>query len=102
VDTALWVVPLIALAYVAANFPFHVYRTIWAYGSLGDIIQLSRPVLAVTVLVFGINIFAPHLGPFEGVLAHDPDGAGVRSFERDLPLSVVLIAAALIFPAWRQ
>ncbi|MEX0783199.1 MAG: nucleoside-diphosphate sugar epimerase/dehydratase [Dehalococcoidia bacterium] len=98
VDTALWAVPLIAAAYITANLFFHVYRTIWIYGSLGDVIQLFRPVLLVTAVIFAVNVFAPHWGAFEGVLAHDPDGLGPRSLERDLPLGVVLIAGALIFP----
>jgi FlaA1/EpsC-like NDP-sugar epimerase len=76
-DTAIRAVPVIALAYVVANFSFHVYRTIWAYGSLGDVIALFRPVLLVTVVVFGVSIFLN---------------------ERDVPLSVILIAGALIFP----
>lgn len=97
-DTAVWLVPVIAVGYIAANWVFHVYRTIWAYGSLGDVIQLFRPVLLVTFLVFGLSIFAPHVSFLEGVLAHDPDGFGVRSVERDFPLSVILIAGALIFP----
>jgi FlaA1/EpsC-like NDP-sugar epimerase len=71
------VLPLIAAAYVVANLVFGVYRTMWAYGSLGDIIALFRPVLATTALVFSANLWVQ---------------------ERDLPLSVVLIAGALIFP----
>lgn len=99
VDTALLVVPAIAILYVIANALFHVYRTIWAYGSLGDIIQLFRPVLLVTALIFTVNVFVPLIGPLETVLAEDPDGAeGSRSAERDIPLGVVLIAGALIFP----
>ncbi len=99
VRSALWVVPIIAAAYIGANLLLHVYRTIWAYGSLGDVIQLFRPVLVVTVVIFVINIFVPHSGIFEGTLAHDPDGPfGVRNVERDIPLGVVLIAGALIFP----
>jgi FlaA1/EpsC-like NDP-sugar epimerase len=77
VDTAIRAVHVIAVAYVLANFLFHVYRTIWAYGSLGDVIALFRPVLLVTVAVFGVSIFLD---------------------ERDVPLSVILMAGALIFP----
>lgn len=76
-DFVVRVVPVIALAYVAANLLFGVYRTVWAYGSLGDILALFRPVLLITLLVFGVNFW-------------------VR--DRDLPLSVVLIAGELIFP----
>jgi FlaA1/EpsC-like NDP-sugar epimerase len=76
-DFVVRVVPFIALAYVAANLLFGVYRTVWAYGSLGDILALFRPVLLVTLLVFGANFW-------------------VR--DRALPLSVVLIGGELIFP----
>ncbi len=77
VSFAIKVIPALAVSYVAANVLFGVYRTVWAYGSLGDILALFRPVLLVTVVVFGINFF------FQ---------------DRDLPQSVVLIAGALIFP----
>ena len=49
VDFVAKVFPLIALAYVRGNLLFGVYRTVWAYGSLGDILALFRPVLLVTV-----------------------------------------------------
>ena len=71
------VVPFIACAYVFANLVFGVYRTVWAYGSLGDIIALFRPVLLITLITFVANFWLR---------------------DRDLPLSVVLIAGALIFP----
>lgn len=71
------VVLALAFGYVMANWLFGVYRTIWAYGSLGDIIALFRPVALVTIVIFGVNFW-------------------VR--DRDLPLSVVLIAGGLIFP----
>lgn len=74
---ALKVVPFIALAYVAANWFFGVYRTIWTYGSLGDILGLFRPVFLMTLAIFVINFWLR---------------------ERDLPLSVALFAGALIFP----
>jgi FlaA1/EpsC-like NDP-sugar epimerase len=69
--------PFIAVGYVAANLLFGVYRTVWAYGSIGDILALFRPILLVTMAIFGVNFFVQ---------------------DRDLPLSVVLIAGALIFP----
>ncbi len=69
--------PLIAGGYVLGNWIFGVYRTMWSYGSLGDILALFRPVLAVTLVVFGINMW------FQ---------------DRNLPLSVVLMSGALIFP----
>lgn len=71
------VFPLVALAYVIANMLFGVYRTVWAYGSIGDILALFRPVLLVTLLVFAANFFVQ---------------------DRDLPRSVVLMAGALVFP----
>lgn len=71
------VMPAIIVAYVAANVVFGVYRTVWAYGGIGDILNLFRPVLLVTVGAFAINFWM---------------------HERNLPLSVILIAGALIFP----
>jgi len=71
------VVPFIACGYVLANLALGVYRTVWAYGSLGDIIALFRPVLLVTLIAFVANFWLR---------------------DRDLPLSVILIAGALIFP----
>ncbi|WP_322819026.1 nucleoside-diphosphate sugar epimerase/dehydratase [Tepidiforma sp.] len=69
--------PLIAAAYVLGNLIFGVYRTVWAYGSIGDIIGLFRPVALVTLLLFSINLWLE---------------------ERLLPLSVILITGALAFP----
>ncbi len=76
-DFVLKIFPLIALVYVAANLLFGVYRTVWAYGSLGDILALFRPVLLATLLIFGVNFWVK---------------------DRDLPLSVILIAGELVFP----
>jgi FlaA1/EpsC-like NDP-sugar epimerase len=76
-DFVLRVFPFIALTYVVANLVFGVYRTVWAYGSLGDILALFRPVLLATFLIFGVNFWVK---------------------DRDLPLSVILIAGELIFP----
>lgn len=76
-DFVLRLFPVIAIVYVGANLLFGVYRTVWAYGSLGDILALFRPVLLSTVLIFGVNFWVN---------------------ERDLPLSVILIAGELIFP----
>lgn len=76
-EFAIKVVPFVALGYVVANWIFGAYRTMWAYGSLGDILALFRPVLVVTLIVFGTNMWVQ---------------------DRDLPLSVTLIAGALIFP----
>jgi FlaA1/EpsC-like NDP-sugar epimerase len=71
------VFPLIAVAYIAANVPFGVYRTVWAYGSIGDVLNLFRPILLVTIGIFLFSLWIP---------------------ERHLPLSVILIAGALAFP----
>lgn len=76
-EFTLLVFPLLAFVYIAANVVFGVYRTIWTYGSLGDILNLFLPILAATAVIFGVNFW-------------------VR--ERDLPLSVILIAGELIFP----
>lgn len=71
------VLPFICLAYVAANLFSGVYRTIWTYGSVGDVLALFRPVVVVTFALFVANAFLN---------------------ERDLPLSVILFAGALTFP----
>jgi FlaA1/EpsC-like NDP-sugar epimerase len=71
------ILPLLVTAFVFANLVFGVYRTMWAYGSLGDIIALFRPVFVTTAVIFAGNVWVQ---------------------DRDLPLSVVLIAGALIFP----
>lgn len=76
-EFVLRVFPLLALVYIAANVVFGVYRTVWTYGSLGDILNLFLPVLVSTALIFGVNFWVQ---------------------ERDLPLSVILIAGELIFP----
>jgi len=76
-EFVLRVFPLLALVYIAANVVFGVYRTVWTYGSLGDILNLFLPVLLSTALLFGVNFWVK---------------------ERDLPLSVILIAGELIFP----
>jgi FlaA1/EpsC-like NDP-sugar epimerase len=70
-------VPLIALGFIAANVAFGVYRTVWAYGGLGDILNLARPVFAVTLVTFLANVWLR---------------------DRELPLGVILIAPAFIFP----
>ncbi|MFN0148057.1 MAG: polysaccharide biosynthesis protein [Dehalococcoidia bacterium] len=77
IDFAIRAVPLIALTYVAVNLIFGVYRTIWTYGSLGDILALFRPVLLVTLLTFFANFLLQ---------------------DRQIPQSVVLVAGALSFP----
>ncbi len=69
--------PLIALAFIATNLAFGVYRTVWTYGSIGDVLNLFRSVVLVTGVLFVASIFLP---------------------ERQLPLSVILMAGALAFP----
>lgn len=76
-NLALRVFPLIAAGYVVANVAFGVYRTVWTYGSIGDVLNLFRPILFVTGGIFLVSLTIS---------------------ERDLPLSVVLIAGALAFP----
>jgi FlaA1/EpsC-like NDP-sugar epimerase len=76
IDFALIVVPVIAVLHVVANGIFGVYRTVWAYGSVADVVMLFRPVALVTLLVFGTNIWVQ---------------------DRDLPLSVILIGGLLTF-----
>lgn len=65
-------------AFIAGNILSGVYRTVWSYGSLGDVINLFRPVSLITIAIFI---------------------ASAASDERPLPLSVILIAGALMFPA---
>lgn len=76
-DFVLRAFPMIVVSYILANALLGVYRTVWAYGSLGDILALFRPVAIVTALIFAVNFWL---------------------HERNLPLSVVLIAGALVFP----
>jgi FlaA1/EpsC-like NDP-sugar epimerase len=76
-ELTLQVLPLFAALYIAANVAFGVYRTVWAYGSIGDVLNLFRPVLLVTAGIFAVSLFLR---------------------ERDIPLSVILIAGTLVFP----
>lgn len=71
------VFPLIALGYVCANIAVGVYRTIWAYGSIADVLNLFRAVVTVTGVLFLGSLILQ---------------------ERQLPLSSILIAGALAFP----
>jgi FlaA1/EpsC-like NDP-sugar epimerase len=70
------VAPFLVLAYLAAFFALGIYRTAWQYGGAGDILNLGRAVLLVTVLAFLVN------------RAHDV---------RHIPLSVNLVGGVLIF-----
>ncbi|MFQ5878802.1 MAG: polysaccharide biosynthesis protein [Dehalococcoidia bacterium] len=68
----------IVLAYIAANAALGVYRVAWRYGSLRDVLNLAAAVAVVTGVVFAINLLLP--------------------YPRHIPLSVNLVAGALIFP----
>jgi FlaA1/EpsC-like NDP-sugar epimerase len=76
-DFTLRALPFIAAGYVGGNVLFGTYRTVWAFGSLGDIVALFRPVFLVTAVLFAGNLLLQ---------------------DRNLPLSVILIAGVLIFP----
>jgi FlaA1/EpsC-like NDP-sugar epimerase len=68
--------PVLVLLYLGAFFLFGIYRTAWQYGSAGDVLNLGRAVLLVTVLIFLFN----------------------RTREvRHIPLSVNVIGGVLIF-----
>jgi FlaA1/EpsC-like NDP-sugar epimerase len=77
-DTFRLVAPLIALAYLVAFMLFGIYRTAWRYGGAGDVINLAKAVLLVTIALFFANF--------------------TREV-RDIPLSVNLVGGALIFLA---
>ncbi len=68
--------PLLAAAYILATAVSGGYRTVWTYGSLGDIIALFRAATAVTAIVFVVDFFVE---------------------KRHLPLGVVLVAGSLVF-----
>ncbi len=70
------VFPALALVYVGANRIFGIYRTAWQYGGIPDVLNLARSVLVATTLVLLANVFVP---------------------ERDLPLSVTLVAGLFAF-----
>ena len=75
-DTFARVAPLIVAAYLLAGYVFGVYRTAWQYGGLGDVLRIGRAALLVTAMILLFN--------------------RTRA-ERDIPLSVNLIAGALTF-----
>jgi FlaA1/EpsC-like NDP-sugar epimerase len=75
-DTFRTVAPLIVAAYLIAFFVSGIYRTAWQYGGVGDVLNLGRAVLLVTLLIFAFNY--------------------TRDV-RHIPLSVNLIAAVLVF-----
>src|SRR5215213_2407051 len=49
------VAPLIVAAYLLAFLLSGIYRTAWQYGGVGDVLNLGRAVLLVTVLIFTFN-----------------------------------------------
>jgi FlaA1/EpsC-like NDP-sugar epimerase len=72
------VAPAIVLGYLGAFIFFGIYRTTWQYGGVGDVLNLGRAVLLITLLIFVFN----------------------RTREvRDIPLSVNLIGGMLTFVA---
>jgi FlaA1/EpsC-like NDP-sugar epimerase len=75
-DTFWTVAPLIVAGYLLANWVFGVYRTAWQYGGISDVLNVGRAVLLVTLVITAFN--------------------RTRA-ERDIPLSVNLIAGALVF-----
>ncbi|MEX2080477.1 MAG: nucleoside-diphosphate sugar epimerase/dehydratase [Dehalococcoidia bacterium] len=69
--------PILCALYIGGNLFFGVYRTVWAYGSVADVLHLFRAIFLVTIVLFAANFWLP---------------------DRHLPLSVILMAGALIFP----
>lgn len=75
-ETFRQVVPLLVFAYLAIFLVFGIYRTAWQYGGAGDVLNLGRAVLLITIAIFVFN----------------------RTREvRYIPLSVNLIGGLLIF-----
>jgi len=67
--------PLIVAAHLVANFLFRIYRTSWKYAGMLDAVNIAVSIGAVSVLLFGINVF---LNP------------------RHIPLTVNVVAPALM------
>lgn len=74
--TLLAAFPLIALVYILSNWFTGIYHTAWQYGGVPDVLNLARSVIFATILILVVNVFVP---------------------ERNLPLSVNLVAAAFAF-----
>lgn len=68
----------IALAYLAGNFVFRIYRTSWKYAGIVDALNLALSIALVSILLFAINVF---LRP------------------RHIPLTVNFVAPALMLIA---
>jgi len=68
--------PLIAAVYIGSNYFLGIYRTAWLYGGLPDALNLARSVVLATAIISAANVFVP---------------------ERDLPLSVNVIAGLLAY-----
>jgi FlaA1/EpsC-like NDP-sugar epimerase len=75
-DTFHTLAPLIVLSYLAANYVFGIYRTVWRYGGLVDVVSLAQACGVATLLLFLLNWAHPR---------------------RDIPLSVILVGGALSF-----
>lgn len=69
---------LIALAYLAGNFCFRIYRTSWKFAGIVDAINLALSIGVVSIFLFAINVF---LNP------------------RHIPLTVNITAPALMLIA---
>ncbi len=67
--------PFIVAAHLVANFLFRIYRTSWKYAGMLDAVNIAVSIGAVSVLLFGINVF---LNP------------------RHIPLTVNVVAPALM------
>ena len=52
VEFSIQVFPLLVLAFVMANALFGVYRTVWNYASVGDVLNLFRANAFVTAVLF--------------------------------------------------
>jgi FlaA1/EpsC-like NDP-sugar epimerase len=72
------VAPFIAASHLISNFLFRIYRTSWKYAGMLDAVNLAVAIGAVSVLLFGINVF---LNP------------------RHIPLTVTVMAPALMLIA---
>ena len=68
----------IALAYIAGNFFFRIYRTSWKYAGIVDALNLALSIGVVSIFLFAINVF---LNP------------------RHIPLTVNVVAPALMLIA---
>src|SRR6185295_8188614 len=47
----------IALAYIAGNFAFRIYRTSWKFAGIVDALNLVLSIFVVSIFLFAINVF---------------------------------------------